>query len=799
MGDGSVNIKVRPLRIGILVDPSDRAGLKEAIEINSVLWGGVYNPIIPFFGRTPKNWEPRRMGWRHKPKPIDIVAGYLDGFDPDFVLPIGKCLGREFNVGNRETLTPNDILEGTAKEGTPKYGIGIIDLLKDFVDKELKFTRTEPIELLFPNYPRSYGLFLSSVFGILPFDLQRIVNKYFAPYLSSTTYNFTIKNYINLISPTHIYPRKLTSWLLNRPLREPQLFVCDAKSTLDIIDYWNLRAAGYYIIPIPIQAKEVESVKESAKKFIEENYGPYKHNPNHYHSTTIQKSRSLNEDVVTDFLNSLKIEKETKRNGSKYILRWWYPRLWESWARDNTDENIVFPYSHEVERQIAKDVTTLEFRSEDPKISLSQRLTGFAKFANEFSFHFFSSKEPMASVFPEGSRKLSSAIGHIHFREWRFSKAGPTFLAQNKKDLIFIELPTAESVMTEWFRERGWKVELSGPGRIAKQLIQQLGGNWGISLLAHEGIIKLFDKLQSEKGSTRQAVIGYLNKIKKEDKVPFGADYFLERLLEVQALRLGAKIQCPVCTRYNWVELDKLDYVLHCRFCLSEYDAPVKSPKDISWTYRTHGPFTLTSAQGAFTVLLTLNFLEGSHQREITPLFSYKAENENTLIEADLSCLYRTSTWRDSQTYVIHAECKSTNRFERVDINRMRVLRDSFLGSTLIFATLNRTLNSQEIEALSSFVLTERRKEFRGKPYSPIIVLTGNELFSIRGAPSCWKNMGGIYDKFSEAYLDLSNLKVLADVTQQLYLEQSSWHDWYEGEIAKKSRLKKAPKKKRTK
>ena len=58
MSAGSVTIKVRPLRIAFIVDPSDREGLQEAIKINSTLWGGTYNPIIPAFRRTPRNGSP---------------------------------------------------------------------------------------------------------------------------------------------------------------------------------------------------------------------------------------------------------------------------------------------------------------------------------------------------------------------------------------------------------------------------------------------------------------------------------------------------------------------------------------------------------------------------------------------------------------------------------------------------------------------------------------------------------------------------------------------------------------------
>lgn len=788
MTAGSITIKVRPLRLAFVVDPSDRKGLQEAIKINSTLWGGAYNPIIPAFQPTPKKWESHRV--RRLPTPADIVAGYIDRFDPDLVVRVGKCSDRNFDVGNRDIVTPSELFGALSEDGSPRYGIGIIDLLKDFVNKELKFIRTKPLEVIFPEYPKAYHLFLSSVFGILPESVQQFIDTYFRSYIGSAKVQCTIKDFSDYLVPEKVYPRRLNSWLLKRRLHDPQIFVCDATSVLDIIDYWNLRAACYDVIPIPIQVMHLENIKKFARDFIEEIYRPYRHNNDMYHRSVIQRSRSISEKMLQDFAQSLKIPKGENREEPKFLLRSWYPRLWNAWAREKTSEGITFPYSHEVEHSITGGQDRLELRSENPKLELSRRYSGKPKYANEFSFRFYEKEEPMAEVIPEGGRKLSSAIGRIHYDEWRFSKTGPVFLAKNEKDLIFLDIPRAEAVMIAWFSEHGWKVELSGPGRIAKQIIKQIGGRWGVSLLAHEGILRLFGELESERGRPWQAVISCLRKVIKEGSLFFGPEHYLERLLEVNALRLGSNIQCPICTRHNWVELDQLDYKLRCHFCLSTYEPPKDLPKDIKWVYRVYGPFALSVAQGAFTVLLTLKFLEGMHDPRITPLFSYKAYRDEKMIEADLTCLYKQSTWRDTQLDVIHAECKSFNHFEKDDISRMRILRDSFPGAALIFATLNVQLSNQEKIMISTFVLSERRKRLRGKLYSPVIVLTGNELFSLHGAPMCWMDKRGLYEHFVKSHIDLSELKELADATQQLYLSLPSFYDW-----ERKQRIKKLNKK----
>lgn len=513
-----------------------------------------------------------------------------------------------------------------------------------------------------------------------------------------------------------------------------------------------------------------------------------------FHHTTIQRSRSLSSDKVQAFCQSLNIPKPEHNAHPKFLLQWWYPRLWDTWARENAfGEDIVFPFAYEEERRITEGEERLELRSQDPKFNSFHYYPGKPRFANEFSFRFYGSKEPMAEVIPEGNRELSSAIGPAGYFHWRFSNFGPVFLARHYRDPISLDLPLAETVMIQWFRERGCKVSLSGPGRIAKQLLKQLGGIYGISQLAHRGVVELLGELEKEAGMPRQAVMQRLTRVIESDGLFYNAERFLEGLLSKNALRLGAKIQCPVCARHNWYQLNELDYELRCRFCLSDYMPPLKSPKDMKWSYRAHGPFAGSVAQGAFTVLLTLKLIGGDFDLGVTPLFSYVAEKGGKRLEADLTCLYRPITWRKKGVCVIHAECKSFTRFERRDIERMKELAVVFPGSTLVFATLNTQLKASEVKLIRDLAVAERKKMLRRKPGSHVILLTGIELFS-RNVGENWKGKGGLYEHYSQRSFALSELSTLADATQQIYLNLPSLFEWLEEE-EKKRRQKRATKK----
>ena len=785
MANGNVSIRVRPLRVAFLVDPRDTKGLRRAIELSTFQWGGTYNPIIPVFERMPKIWEPHR-GLR-VPSSKQVIEGYLTGFDPDIVVPVGTCGDRVFDVGHRELVSAQDLMGDMSAYHSPKFGIGYFEILLDFIENELKFVRNDKLRLVLPKLPRQYGLFLASVFGALPPEVGELVDSYYDQVSSLHRPEVKLANYTEYLEPHEMFPRRLNTWgLEHRPVQESMLFVCDATSSLDLIDYWNLRAAGYSVVPIPIQSAQSHGCMELARSVISEGYQPHRYQPDWFHRVTVQRSRAVSEKDVEDFCLSLQLPQGKVRSEPKYLIRHWYPRIWDTWARENTQEKIHLPYSHEIDLPITEGETRMELRAQQPTIKRFGEYTGKPKFANDFSFRFYGSKEPMAEVLPYGGRELSTAIGRTGFFKWRFSESGPVFLATMSHDLIFLELPKAQSVMTEWLRERGWKVELSTSGRMATQLFKQLGGVWGISSLARVEVIKLLSDLEKESGLPFNAVVEKLRAgIDKSDK-QFKPEGLLKRLIEIGALLLGVKVQCPSCTRHNWYVSDALKYKVPCKFCLSDFELPVHSPRDIAWTYRAHGPFASSNAQGAFTVLLLLRFLSGTHDRGVTPLFSYTAKKGSKDLEADLTCLYRPSTWRSTSADVVHAECKTFNSFVKADFDRMRFLAEEFPGSVLVFASLKIGITQSEAAAIRTIVQTQRRRRLRRQPSSHVVVLTGTELLSQEGVPFCWEGKGELQERLISGHRSFHELAELADATQQIYLGMPGWFDWCESARAKK-------------
>jgi hypothetical protein len=700
MAYGTINIRLRPIKFAFLVDPTDKAAILEAIQINTFLWGGMYNPIIPVVKKTPKVWQEKPF---KNPKPKIILEGYLDGFDPDFVVSIGKCSQNTFDIGNRQLISSLEILKGIEKDYTPKYGIGIFELLKHFINKELKFIRREPFDFGLPEFGGRYALFMASIFGNLPKNIIEIFDKHFAPILGAKKVPCSLENYAKFFTPKKLFLRRISSLYLKSNRRRAWdrgqcIFFMNASNSLDIIDYWNLRAVGWTVLPVSRQSAVHKSTKKLALDFIENNFYPYHDNPDFYDNATIIKSRSISEAELKDFANSLKLPTQNKKGWPRVLLQRWYPRIWDEWARDKDAVECCEIESLEAQHDLSEYQEKISFRILDPEFIDHVVVSGNPRFANEIGLRFYGDKELLAEVIPEGDENLIRAVGGIGFREWRFSKRNIVYLSHHTNWPVHLSMPKAEPVFLEWLNSKKWKTELSAPGRIAKQMIKQLGGVWGISLLAKEDIIKLLETMTGGKTIKEEAIWAEIQKITNQKRLFKGdPNKFLQRLLDVQMFRLGIKVQCPICTQHSWYSMKDVDYELQCSNCTERFQIPSHTPKELKWAYRTFGPFSLPNqAYGVYSVLLTLRFFSQLLDGATTPLMSFIANKDGKKIEADLGILFQESKFGYKKTELIFAECKTYNHFGKKDTDRMILLADQFPGAFIVFATLRRLLTQKE-------------------------------------------------------------------------------------------------------
>ena len=828
---GTVKVKLRPIKLAFLVNPKDRESLLKAIEINTFLWGGVYNPIIPTYKQISSKW--RKFPHERNLSAKSVISGYLDNFDPDYVVPMGECVNYNCDIGHRRKIEDvSKILASVEEDGSPNYGIGLFEVLSYLIETELKFQRRHPLDICIPCFNTRFRLFFSSVFGVLPENIDRIFWKNFAKALDAKKIDCSVSNYAEFLNPQRLFLRRTTQFYIKpRGHLEQCIFYLDLTKSLDIMDYWNLRAVGWNVIPIPKQFARCDKTMQLVQDFISANYVPHHSNPEIYHHTTILKSRSISEDECRQFSDSLDTSRIDKSSGNpKVSRRLSYPRIWNEWARGPDHVECCELEADTDEHNISPNQETIHFKTLDPEF-ISFHFAGLdaSRFANEIDLRLYGDKGLRAEVIPEAEVELVRAIDKFHFLDWRISKNGLVYLSRHSESTVELSLPQAEVVLTRWFELKGWTVELSPAGHIAKQMILQLGGISGIEILAWEGIIQLLERMNSSSGILNElfkrvsdlqkllkrtsfqtageevdAFVRYLKEIQLQldgdeksmseefvrnevqkivgrtgYRIEDAADIMIQRLIEAKVLQLGVEVQCPVCTRTSWYSMKEVNYELQCSSCLTQFSLPPAS-KDIKWAYRALGPFSLPKhAQGAYTVLLTLRFFSGFSLLEgaTTPLMSFTAEkNGMKPLEADLALFFQESKFRNSKTEVIFAECKTFNSFVQKDIDKMTDLGKAFPGAILVFAKLGEHLLDEEKAVLCPLVNRSRRNRKNNTPFNPILILTGKELFWKSRLSQWWTERGGM----RMAVNAQEGMLELCDLSQQINLNIESWDRWFD-------------------
>ncbi len=772
MAYGTVNVRLRPIKLAFLVHPKDKASLLKAIEINTFLWGGIYNPIIPTYRRLPSTWEDRRLKSRNLDAP-KALSGYLDNFDPDYVVPMGEYSSHSFDVGNRRTIDDvEDILEPVKEHATPKYGIGLFEISRYLIEQELRFQRKHPLDICIPRFGSQYRTFFASVFGQFTDEIDTIFWEHYAETLEAKISDCAAYDYTEFFKPQKLFLARMTSLYLEpRHHHERRILLLDATKGLDIMDYWNLRAVGWNVIPLPKQLALSDKTIRPTLEFIRANYRPNDSSPKVYNNLTL-KSRSISEDEHQLFRNSLAtFQSEGTYREPRVVIPAPYPRIWDERAREwDHVESCEIEVETE-EHDISTDQDTIRFKTLDPKFMKRFGGHGEARFANEIDLTLYDDKELLAEVIPEGGRELTRVIGRFGILDWRLSRKGLVYLSRHQKRRISLTLPKAEAVVAKWLNLRGWKVELSPAGRIAKQMIRQLGGINGTWTLAKKGIIQLLEEMNSGDGkSISEADLhGTIARIANQtDSKRMGRIIFRE-LIEKKAFQFGLEIQCPVCTKHSWYSVKNADYELQCSECLAEFTFPPIS-KDVKWSYRTLGPFSSTNqADGAYTVLLTLRFFSdfSPFDSATTPLMSFKAKRKETELEADLALFFQASRFRDSKTQLIFAECKTFNDFGKKDTHRMRQLGEAFPGAVIVFATLKECLSQKEKDILQPLVMRSRKNWKANRPFNPVMILTGKELF-----------LESVWDSHLEGTLRREDLLELCDATQRINMGMRSRYQW---------------------
>jgi hypothetical protein len=776
---GNIDIRVRPLRLAFLVDPRSTDSLLEAIQINSTLWGGTYNPIIPLYKRTPATWADKPM---RAPKADAIVKGYIEAFDPDVLVKCAKELPDFIPALGLKVVEANKIWASyreTKRMITPSFGVGVFELLNRVFAEHFRYKEKFSVRVVIPKIPDRHDLFWAAFLGQYPKDIQGDVLEGYRNALDIETVDACPRTLKDLLGGRVLFPRRITHFDLeirgHRDFRKDEfLFFMDAMQSGDIIDYWNLRALGKPVLPVPKQLADDPDLRSIVTDFVNRSHRPHGGTAGIWNCASFVRGRHVTMDELQAYAKSLDVNRSLGNEEPFYLLQHWYPRIWDEWARDKDGAEPADVIGEEKSLDVAEAKAQVQFQTVFPKAALGSIGYGSPRCANEISFRIYGTTEPVAQVLPRTTgQNVIRAISPFASMpdDWRLGKNGLVSLVEHHNRTEHWDIPQADNVFFAWLKDQGWDVELSPPGRIAKDIFLQLEGFPRV--FANENLLKLLEHMNGGPNNERELSVAEM-KNRLAEMGPALHDYLISK----KVFKIGVKVQCPSCRRNSCFSPKDIQDELACPKCLKTFTA-IGSVDQGTWCYRTAGPFSIPRfADGAYCVLLALDFLS-SHTMNpaLTPSLCFTAKDRGqNCVEADFGALWRESTFGGVVEGTLFAECKTYGKFEKKDLKRMKMIAKSFPGAVLAFCTLRKSLKKDEIREVTKIAKAGRKYWKSERPLNPVLILTGNELFSMFGPPSCWKDMG-LAQRFDRVHTLLD----VCDATQQIYLKLPSWHEtWRE-------------------
>ncbi|HYE35182.1 hypothetical protein, partial [Methylocaldum sp.] len=762
-------------------------------RINTCLWGGKYNPVIPYFRQIPKWWDRDNLRFETA---AQIINRYLDFFEPDFIVEAEAGLAEGLGFDQDRIFQLSSILTREDDQDWSGHGLNVFELYRDLYRKEFQFARRHEHNIIDVTAKKQpFSKFSACVFGAFPPEpdlkyLGQAFKDAFGPKEVS----------LNGASLAELYRSGFTSALrlghskievdYHDHHRDPALFVLDALESRDLIDYWNLRAIRRQVVPVPVQW--LEDLSEYCKEFIVENHRPLPGNPN---GVMIHATVMFARSIPTHDIERIHRDYFRVNVADANVLQTSYPSIWRPSPGFAIREGRPT-------LSAAEKTFDIPFITEKPEIRFDCLHPEFAdeygnknRWANVVRLHDWTHKDQIATVFPCDYKNPTYP---------KFSLIRDTLLPTTEGFVIFPqyrsiperwEIPDGTTAINKWLKTYGIKAVLSDAGRATQQIIQTMGGFWGVTSFAHAGIVKLLNEISRRPMSRSAHHHEFKNRINNAIKNDTWRGGNFETLVERNAVELGLELKCTKCSSWSWYSLRQLDYQMNCSLCLRQFGFPIIDPSNSCnsrWAYRLIGPFALPDyAKGGYAASLSIRFFSeiagepgraavtwsGGQELELGP------ENK---VESDFILWYQRKEFlgNDYRTEIIFGEAKSFGRdaFLADDVERMKTLAVRFPGAVIVFSTMKRAdeLSPDEVSRIAK--LAEWGREYvreRRQTRAPVIVLTGTELFVPFSLEETWKKIGGRHAQLIEpGWIRADNLRVLADLTQQLYLNMPSYGTW---------------------
>lgn len=670
-------VNYRPLRIGFCVRENSIEDVVRAAELNTLLWGGIYNPIIP-------------VG-----SDIKFSSKLVEVFKLDLLYPVSNSAEiKKFIDGYNGLKWPGYDHQFLFNEENKKFKMAILDvsnIINYYWENEFKNSKgsncllpiwsqkdkLSPVFTLeFGNYPKDPKLSFDHRIGYLKglrAKKYRIIK------------NSEVKQ--------DIYDRMLPISLTEDRLilssdgwrRESNgIYLGKPNDFMDLLNFWNLRASGVDIHFLPID--DIDRVKSFISKHIvsvskkdEAQRIPYGVGF-WYRNMSDDDAKKISDQLLeTGRTRTFSQVSEISWNG----LNLKPPKL--EFERKNLLASVDKPFGKPSIYLQLPEKPAKEFRDNS-----DQKLVVEIDPLGEYEYEGYTLELPFLSDLNEWYSRIISFNPHL----LRVNKESVGIICDLHDSTLTLRPIENQKIVEQIFERSKIGVKASKPGLIARRLIERMGDIDDCRVFKIRGVRKLIESLSPSESITHSNAL-----LKIKDVDPSGKSSFdnhkslyikqrntkdltlkdvFEYLLEKNVFTIGLTPKCPNCELDFWLSLKEANDHIKCEYCGHEFLLSPQLTSRGDFRFRRSGLFGRSDNQeGAIPVLLTLlQLLRRSGMNKIMYSTALKLDSKELGINCETDFVVVGRDNFENKVTMIIGECKTRDQISSEDILNFQKVKE---------------------------------------------------------------------------------------------------------------------------
>jgi hypothetical protein len=690
----NVSISYRPVRIGFLIKDGSIDDFRRCCEINTLLWGGIYNPIIPVGGNDFLTKQLIDLF------AVDILYSLTD--DPQ----INSLIKKYPYLENPHHISENIFYEDWHTKKQAVAYIDVLHLIRYFWNEEFKHAKDDHSNCTYVSWSDQdpLAILFTAIFGAYPqsITLKDDYQKAFKNGLRAG--DVVIQDVLDSELSKRITPLNLTgSRLVNHKGfgSEDGLFIGNSRQFMDLVMFWNLRASGIETVFLPID--NFERFKLFATTFI-----------------NVLDERPSRHPNFEDWIGVYFLKDD--KDGYKDILKNFSPKknFMLSHLTDVTWNSLnIKPSSPQFKPKSTLSIIEERHGKYNVVIPLPEK-----PFFDDRTFN----QSYVVSIglntefeYPGYTLRLPYLpdLNEFYSRQVVFD---PWTLRVGNNEIGLIEDSNCESVtlypiaiadvMIKVFERAGFKVDISPAGRLADLIITNMEGIEGCRVFKVRGARRLIkeasnglDWVEAEKLIWREDFKRffdlYIESRKKKNLSPSDVLYYLirKKVFSVEPewkYKIYSQLQCKQkefscnnCGYKSNILVTQFQYVWKCGFCGAEHYLPLYVRSNLrndlrSWRIKKSGLFAKDNNQeGSIPVILTLMQLNRrlGHGHEAKWTTSLILNSTQSSCEIDFSILSLGSRFGEQELQIAIGECKENSEINDRDVENLCCIKDKLDAS----------------------------------------------------------------------------------------------------------------------